>query len=111
MAYIDLDHIVITDVIVAPDTRQDCISRQHLSRMHHKKLQQVKLARRQLNDPTIAVDYAGATIERHSLKRQLFTKLQATPAQHCTYPCHQLLECKWLGHIIIGPNIQTSHAI
>src|SRR5258707_12581523 len=111
MAHIDLDDIVISNIVVAPDASQNSLALEHLARMHQEQFQQFKLARGQIDGTLVARDKTCGAIQRDSLKREYVAKVLSLPPQHCPHPRHQFLKSKRLGHIIVRTDIQSGYAV
>src|SRR4051812_24665574 len=111
MAYVDLNDIIVANVIVAPDTGQDSIAFEYLAWMHKKAFQKFKLTRSQVYRALFTGYYARGPMERDTLKGEDIPDGFATPSQNCTHAGHQLLEDKWLGNVIVRPNIQPGNTI
>src|SRR5258706_3514722 len=111
MAHIDLDDIVISNIVGAPDASQNSPALEHLARMHQEQFQQVKLARGQIDGTLVACDKTCDAIERDSLKREHVAKVLPLPPQHCPHPRHEFLKGKRLGHRIVRTDIQSGYAV
>src|SRR5258708_29431395 len=111
MAQIELDDIVISNIVGAPDASQNSLALEHLARMHQEQFQQFKLARGQIDGTLIARDKTCGAIQRDSLKREHVANGLPLPPQHCPHPRHEFLKCKRLGHITVRTDLQSGYAV
>src|SRR5262249_32099977 len=79
-------------------------------RMHEEQLQQLELARCELNGVTPARDLAGLAVEHEVLEREHAVGGLAAPPQHGPHACHELFEGGGLGDIGVGAGVETRPA-
>src|SRR6266516_2461221 len=111
MADIHLNNIVVTEVIVAPDTRQDNVACEHLAWMQEEQLYKVKFAWSQFDRLPIACDHTRTTIKRDTTKGEDIPDIVPTAPEYGTHPRHQFFERECFRHIIIGPNVKPGNTI
>src|SRR5262249_26157447 len=111
MAYVDLDHVIVTRVIVAPDAGQDRVALEHLTWVHQEEFQQFKLAWCQIYRALVAGHDTCCAIKCYSLECEYIAYVLAMPSEYRPYTSHQFFEHKWLGNVIVRANIQSGNAV
>jgi hypothetical protein len=95
----------------APDIAREHVPRHGLSLMAHEVLQQLELARRQIDRGAVARDLARAQIDIEAGDPQP-RQLTAAPAPNQRpHAGDQLGEGKWLDEIVVGAGIEPEDAI
>ena len=64
-ADVDIDHVAVAHESVAPQAVQDRLAWEDLAGVGQQQIEQIELARRQIDRTTAPHDLAGATVERH----------------------------------------------
>src|SRR6185437_5522594 len=98
--------------VVAPDALVDEGAGQHLARIAHEQLEQVRLRRRQLEAAAAAAGVHRAEVERQVREAQQGTRLlRLRTAQQRTQAREELLEVVRLRQIVVGSGIQPFHPV
>ncbi|MNG99296.1 hypothetical protein D3C79_584620 [compost metagenome] len=112
-----IHRVFIPLVLIAPHLVQQAKAGEHLARMASEEIQQVKLARRQIDRLPIQLHFAGYGVYGQAVKAQragVHTQVAAhrlLAAEQRFDPRHQFQHRKGFGQVIVGTQLQPQHAV
>ena len=112
-----VDGVLVTLVLVAPDLIQQVQPRIDLVGMAGEEMQQVELARRQVQRAPVQERGARHRIDGQAVQLQRagvhagVARQRVAAAQQRPYPRHQLQHREGLGQVVVGAQLQAQDAV
>ena len=102
----DVHHIAARIERIAPDLLQQLMAAAHLARVAHEVLQEPEFRVGHWHDLTAGRHFVGIALEDEPRRLQTRRRRRTSPAEETPDPRQQLLQLKWLRHVVVRAAVQ-----